>query len=145
MNETRLKRLIEAYGAEPERWPAGDRAAALALLDASAEARAMVVEARRLDRLLEAVPVGSTAPAATAALRRKIAALLDAPAPAAPANRVTIGPWSRTRLWASVAGLAAAGVIGFVVGVTQLPPVGDQADIGDLRELVGLTGGELQP
>ena len=51
MNETRLKRLIEAYGAEPERWPAGDRAAALALLDTSAEARALVAEARRLDRL----------------------------------------------------------------------------------------------
>ncbi len=69
----------------------------------------------------------------------------DQPAPVAPANRVTIGPWSRNRLWASVAGLAAAGVIGFVVGMTQLLPVGDQAEIGDLRELVGLTGGELQP
>jgi hypothetical protein len=145
MNETRLKRLIEAYGAEPERWPAGDRAAALALLDTSAEARAMMAEARRLDQLLKAVPVGSTAPDATAALRRKIAALPDAPPRAARANGVTIGPWSAARLWASAAGLAAAGLIGFVVGMTQLPSTGDQADVGDLRELVGLTGGELQP
>ena len=145
MNETRLKRLIEAYGAEPERWPAGDRAAAQALLEASAEARAMLAAARRLDRLLEAAPVGSAAPDATAALRRKIASLPDAPPPVVRASNVTIGPWSRRRLWASAAGLAAAGVIGVVVGWTQLPPLGDQADVGDLRELVGLAGGGLQP
>jgi hypothetical protein len=146
MNETRLKRLIEAYGAEPERWPDAERAAAMALLKKSAEARALVAEARRLDRLLAAAPVGSTAPAATAALRRRIAALPEESAPGAPAaGSRTIGPWPAIRLWPSVAGLAAAGLIGFVVGWTELPPVGDQADVGYLRELVGLTGGELQP
>ena len=145
MNETRLRRLIEAHGADPERWPPGERQAALALLDASAAARALVAEARRLDRLLEAVPVGSTAPAATAALRRRIAALPVPPEAGAPTGGWTIGPWSLARLWPSAAGLAAAGLIGFVVGWTQLPPAGDQAEIGDLRELVGLTGGELQP
>jgi hypothetical protein len=145
MNETRLKRLLEAYGAESERWPPGDRQAALALLAASPAARALVAEARRLDRLLEAVPVGSTAPAATAALRRRIAALPAAPEADPAAGGWTIGPWPLTRLWPSAAGLVAAGLIGFVVGWTQLPPAGDQGDVGDLRDLVGLTGGELQP
>jgi hypothetical protein len=31
MNETRLLELIDAYGADPERWPAGERPAALSL------------------------------------------------------------------------------------------------------------------
>jgi hypothetical protein len=147
MNATRLKRLIEAHGADPQRWPPDERAAALALLASSPEAQALVAEARRLDALLAAVPVGDAAPAATVALRRRIAALPAGGEGGQPGGGAhwMLGPWSLARVWPSAAGLAAAGLIGLVVGWTQLLPAGDQPEVGDLRDLVGLTGGELQP
>ena len=40
MGIDRFCRLIDAYGAEPERWPVVDRAAAIAFRAQSAEARA---------------------------------------------------------------------------------------------------------
>jgi len=147
MDATRLKRLIEAHGADPQRWPPDERAAALALLESSPEAQALVAEARRLDALLAAVPVGDTAPAATVALRRRIVALPTRRdgGQSVGGGHWMLGPWSFSRLWPSAAGLAAAGLIGLVVGWTQLVPAGDQPEVGDLRDLVGLTGGELQP
>jgi hypothetical protein len=53
----RLQQLLDAYGANPERWPAEERVAALALLAHSTEARAQRDEAARLDALLDLVPV----------------------------------------------------------------------------------------
>src|SRR5262249_59318106 len=50
----RFRRLIDAYGADPARWPPPERAAALALLATSAQARAALEAARRLDGLLAA-------------------------------------------------------------------------------------------
>ncbi|MCH7889650.1 MAG: hypothetical protein IIA00_10305, partial [Proteobacteria bacterium] len=49
----RLGRILEAYGADPEAWPAAERDEALALLVRSAEARALRERAARLDRLLD--------------------------------------------------------------------------------------------
>lgn len=49
MNLKRLAELLDAYGADPARWPADERAAALALLAADARARAMQAQARALD------------------------------------------------------------------------------------------------
>jgi|GEM_PF-1033646 len=52
----RLAKLLDAYGARPERWPDAERALALALLARSAEARALRAGAARLDALLERLP-----------------------------------------------------------------------------------------
>jgi hypothetical protein len=57
MTLQRLQQLLDTYGAGPERWPAEDRAAALALLAHSAEARAQRDKAARLDALLDLAPV----------------------------------------------------------------------------------------
>jgi len=48
----RLKALVLAYGTEPERFPAGERDAALLLLSSSAEARALLERERELDVVL---------------------------------------------------------------------------------------------
>jgi len=40
MTLQRLQQLLDAYGANPERWPLEERAAALALLEHSTEAQA---------------------------------------------------------------------------------------------------------
>lgn len=56
MTLDRLRTLLDAYGADPARWPAAERAPALELLARSPEARADRVAAARLDDALDAVP-----------------------------------------------------------------------------------------
>lgn len=51
---SRLERVLEAYGAEPERWPADERAGLEALLAESRRARDLRDAAARLDALLDA-------------------------------------------------------------------------------------------
>lgn len=58
MNVERLQVLLDAYGAEPARWPDDERAAALALLTESAAARAAHADARQLDDWLDVAPPG---------------------------------------------------------------------------------------
>lgn len=72
MTPDRFAALVAAHGADPARWPPAERAAALALLDASAEARAVTARERALDAALSAVP---PPPAPSAALAARIAAL----------------------------------------------------------------------
>jgi hypothetical protein len=52
----RFRALLAAYGARPELWPDTERAAALALRDASVEARALFDEEAGLDATLGALP-----------------------------------------------------------------------------------------
>lgn len=56
MSPDRLAEIIDACGADPRRWPEAERAAAEALLAASAEARALQREAAALDALLTPAP-----------------------------------------------------------------------------------------
>jgi len=62
MTLQRLQQLLDAYGANPERWSSEDRAAALALLAHSTEARAQRDAAARLDALLDLAPVAQPSP-----------------------------------------------------------------------------------
>jgi len=111
MTLARLRAVIEAYGTSTARWPAAERAAAVALLAESAEARALVAKAAPLDELLDAVP----AIAPTPALR---AAVLAAVPRAAPRRgdgwRAVIGELGGGRLAGAV--LAASLVLGIVSG-----------------------------
>jgi hypothetical protein len=56
MTLQRLQQLLDAYGADPDRWPWQERFAALLLLGQLAEARAQQEEAARLDALLDLAP-----------------------------------------------------------------------------------------
>src|SRR5262249_61702206 len=53
MTLDRFAVLLDAYGADPARWPDTERAAARALLDRSSEARARRDAAAALDALLD--------------------------------------------------------------------------------------------
>jgi len=113
----RLTSLIDAYGADPERWPADERAAALLLLANSAEARAYARDAGALDAVLDRVPLRPTVTIDPAALAARIART--------PARRPAgQAAWSSRRAfgfgWPNVAALAAAAIVGFVVGWTDL-------------------------
>jgi hypothetical protein len=74
----RFAAIVDAYGASPMRWPADERGAAEALLAFSADARALLDEARMLDGVLAAAPVEAPSDALVARL------MAARPRPAAP-------------------------------------------------------------
>jgi hypothetical protein len=83
MTYERLSRIVDAYGASPARWPADERLAAEAFLAASAEAQALVEDARTLDFLLDKAPVD----APSDALVSRLMAARPRAVPAANAGR----------------------------------------------------------
>lgn len=120
MSLDRLKILLDAYGADPRRWPAAERAAAQALLGSSADARTAAHEAGRLDALLDRAPVRADAAADPALLAAIIAKTVPAAASRRPARSWTEAFAARFAFWPNFAALAAAGVVGFLIGWTDL-------------------------
>lgn len=73
LNEARFARLVEAYGAEPARWPAGERQAAQRLLSSSTAAQHVLAQARALDQAL----VSATPPSVSLAVENRLLADFD--------------------------------------------------------------------
>jgi hypothetical protein len=124
MRHGRFQRLLEAYGADPARWPEDERAAAERHMAADPAARAAVEAERRLDALLgrlPPVPEPSIAlPLALPAQRRPLLQrLLHAGHGAA---------WS---MWPRVATLAMASVVGVVIGLSGVADRYSAAQEGD--------------
>ncbi len=100
----RFRRLIAAYGADPARWPPGQRGRAEALLARSAPARALLAEAQAFDSLLMA---DAKPPADERLAAAIVARATAAPQERAPAPTRAIGvDWSLSRLW--ICGRSAA-------------------------------------
>lgn len=108
----RFEQIIDAYGGDPGRWPADERAAAEALMATNAEAQAMAGEASLVDSWLDQAP--DVAPSELL-VRRVLKA--------APVQTRVFG-------WASGAGWAAAAAAGLVLGLSlgQQAQRTDQAD-----------------
>ena len=129
MTPDRFRELIDAYGADSARWPANERAAALAFAKADAQAGAMLTEAKRLDALIGGMqikpPFIDTARSVAAATR-----LAQEPdtsnVVAFAAKRRATRP---VMMWARGAALAAATVCGFIIGMS------DQGSLGDSNAL----------
>ncbi len=111
MDLKRFEEIVDAYGAEPRRWPEGERRAAEAFATGREEARAILFAARQMDVALES----AVQPIPSAALRERILA-------AAPKRRMRRSLLSfgdlkgDRRAWLSGAGLAAACACGMVFG-----------------------------
>lgn len=121
MGMERFRELVEAYGAEPGRWPANERGAAEALLAGNAEAARLRKQAATLDAMLDKASL----PEAAFDAETLIAAVTGEPQRTA--EIVTLRPVRRqsgSSFWLKVASLAAAAAIGFLVGVTQLGGLG---------------------
>ncbi len=122
MDTNRFAELLDAYGADPRRWPAAERAAALALAQASTEARRLLEQAAATDALL-AMPPGIVP---SSDLASRIMAQLP-PAPVAmPGPSLHLGQRLMVLLqeispfrilWPQVATLALALSIGVGVGL----------------------------
>ncbi len=110
MNAERFDHLLAAYGARPERWPAAERAAALAYATETPDAAARLAETGRLDEALDAW----TVPPATAALQARVIA--SATAPRVQRSGLPRAALPRARVWWAGAGLAAACALGVLAG-----------------------------
>lgn len=121
-----LDELLDAYGADPARWPADDprRAAAWALIDAGdAAAVQSLAAARALDRALDR----AAAPAPSAALT---GAVLEAAQRPEPGVRAWAGRFWNRPLLKPAAALACAALLGIAVGVLSPVPI---AGVGESR------------
>ena len=120
MTPERFRHITEAYGASPDRWPQGERDAALALVNAGdGEALAALADARALDGLLDAHAV---APPSKELMRRIVES-----APTRPARAF----WRRPRIWFSGVGFVGAGAAGIAAGallVSLLAPAPSSMD-----------------
>ncbi len=115
MNIDRFAVILEAYGADPRRWPEAEREAAIALLRQDEAARRLMDDAGELDHALDAYRV--RAPGAI--IHERVLA-------AAPRGRSWVRFPGWARLWAPGAGLAAAGLAGLLVGAGLF-----QSDVSD--------------
>lgn len=106
MGLERFERLVDAFGADPRRWPEAERAAAEAFLAGHAEARARVEAAAELDGLLAFAP--DIEPSDL--LRYRVLRAAPAKAP----GRASISQFG----WLSGAGWTAAAAAGVLVGVS---------------------------
>ena len=119
----RVREIIAAYGGAPQRWPESERVQALALIAADPELARLRTEARSLDELLDSQPVPPAVqlnPVAIAAAARR-----DADAK----RNAHVG--FRPVLLRRAAGMAAAALLGFALGIAGFVPLGPQAIADD--------------
>ncbi len=126
MTRADLIGLLDAYGAELDRWPEQQRVAAMALLAVDADARRLHAEANALDRVLDRAPriVASRETEladrimAAAARTPRVAASNASPVVAPATPRVPTLP--RRDLWRAAGMMAACLVLGFSIGWSDL-------------------------
>lgn len=132
MTEDRVLELIEAYGADPIRWPENERAAAQSLLATTDDPRLRVAlaEAQSLDDMLALATVPEISRETHDRLR------LDAAAPS------SLVAWLQRLLdwpgpvWQPTGALAAALILGVWVGAANPDTSATIAGLGDSPSLI---------
>jgi len=123
VNLARLAEILDAYGADPRRWPVEERAAAEKLVAESVEAGSLHADAAALDKLMDL----SVAPAASPELMARV---LAGRAPAGADGWLTI-LWPFGPVWQPLSAMALAAVLGIAIGATApdivIPDYGDSA------------------
>ena len=123
----RLKILLDAYGADPERWPERERAAARELLARAPEVQAPARRAAALDAALDAAPLAAPPGLDPAALAARVMRLSARAAAAATSWRFSFG-------WPNFATLAAAAALGLVIGWTDIETTAQSYSGNDVLE-----------
>jgi hypothetical protein len=119
----RLRAVLGAYGADPERWPAADRMVLQSFMAQSVEAQALVAEEAQFDMLLSAAPHGVSAPAVDrskaalfARLDGELGAAAAAPGVVVPFARKAVqpaAPAAARGIWKEASVMAASLLVGF--------------------------------
>lgn len=124
MSLARLAELLDAYGAEPERWPAHEREPALALIASDPKAAEAQGQALLLDRQLD----GFDVPDASAQLRARVLEI--------PIRRAVP---ERRRMWLPGWAIAACALVpcalGFISGSMTSEPDDGWNDVAQLAQL----------
>ena len=131
MNLARLTEVLDAFGADPRRWPDAERDAAAALLADSQDARDLRDDAAALDMLLDL----SAAPAPSPEL------MADILAGAQPAGwRQWLADfWPFGPVWQPVSAFTAAAILGIAVGIGAPDMVWPEAADSAVAEVESLT------
>ena len=132
----RFSAILDAYGAAPERWPAEERADALALSQSSLPAARALANARALDAMLseQVFPDIALDDERFARLHSTIVS------GARHLAESWLGRWfgidlAPSQLWPSVAGLAFATLLGFAVGLGGLLQAETDRDADEVSAL----------
>lgn len=133
MELARFAEILDAYGADPRRWPDAERDAAAALLAASQDARSLRDDAAALDMLLDL----SAAPAPSPEL------MADILAGAAPRGlRAWLADfWPFGPAWQPASAFAAAAILGIAVGIGAPDMVWPEAADSAVAEVESLALG----
>ena len=110
MTIERFRDLLDAYGANPARWPQAERASALALLEMSAEARSLCDAEAAFDGLID---FADTAPV-TAQLEARILATQARGRAGIP--KILTDLWPGRSAWVPATALALSLALGLAVG-----------------------------
>ena len=120
MDLARLREILDAFGAEPRRWPTAERAAVEALIANSPEAASLHEDAAALDMLMDL----SAPPDPSPELMARI--LADRESAGWRAALWPFGP-----VWQPVSAMAFAAVLGIAIGAAApdivIPDFGDSA------------------
>lgn len=131
MTPERVKTIIDAYGASPQRWPAEERSAALALIGASPS----LAEYQRQAEVLDGVLAFAQQPSAATSLVEAVlaSAANHEPAVSVPAPGRSSAPrrirdfvvqlWPGLPVWQPAVGFAASLAIGVWAGAQGLVPL----------------------
>lgn len=130
----RFQALLDAYGANFARWPAGDRDWAQRLSEESAAAQALRDEAAALDALLDLAP----APSPSLELMANVLVAADLPA----RRRWAAALWPFGPIWKPLSTLAAAGALGIMLGVA-MPSLFDLNGTPDTDQIGELAAGTV--
>jgi hypothetical protein len=117
----RFRTIVDAYGADPSKWPEAEREAALLLLASSSEAVAIVDQAAQLDRVLNQAPMVQPSPE----LERIVSSIpersLSMPTRPGLDERRTVFPFAT--LWKSAVAATFAVILGFITGAATVEPL----------------------
>lgn len=137
MKIERFAELVDAYGADPLRWPEAERLAAQGLAARDPRANALLAEAEALDALFDAAPVE----APSAALMARV--LTRRPRPS-----LWRELFPNTGVWKPAAGFAMALALGVGIQSAAADQLGLNDEVattyeeGDGNSLTPLSGGE---
>ena len=124
MTMAEFEQLVAAWGADPARWPAERRAEAQALAAEDTAAEALLRDARRLDWLLDAAPLGGFAEGDVDGIVRH----------AVGADAAGFR-WPLRHLAAQAAALAACAALGVILGLSDVGPAPDDTGADDVALL----------
>jgi hypothetical protein len=119
MTNEQFQIFLDRHGADPVRWPAGDRATVERLLAHDAQARALMRSAQRLDAALARIGRDTQADEAAAT---RVLSRISGPLPRQkrPLWRLpsVLLDWQFAPAWPRMAALGACAVIGFAIGIS---------------------------